>query len=172
MSALRIWIVGCLVVASVVSVAIDVPLVIVLVWGGAALGWAIGLVPRVSPIRLAAVLFFVPGIVEVLGLLPTLTYIARNGELPTSPIGAQSFEPVLALGTDGVAVLAWLWAATGAFEVVAAILLWRMSRKGGLLAAILFAPGLCAWIGFGLPFWLIGGAARMVLVARGWQRLH
>jgi hypothetical protein len=171
MTALRVWIVACLVSASVISVAIGVPLVIPLVWGGAGLGWAIGLSTRVNRIRLAAVLFIVPGIVEVLGLLPTLGYIARNGELPTSPIGAQSLEPVVDLGIEAVGALAWLWAGTGALEVVAAILLWRMRRWGGVLAAILFAPGLCAWVGFGLPFWLIGGAARMALVDRGWKEL-
>ena len=171
MTALRVWIVACLVSASVVSVAIGVPLVIALVWGGAGLGWAIGRSPRVNSIRLAAVLFIVPGMVEVLGLLPTLDDIARNGEVPISPIGAQALEPVVDLGIDAVGALAWLWAATGALEILAAILLWRMRRWGGVLAAILFAPGLCAWVGFGLPFWLIGGAARMVLVDRGWRQL-
>jgi hypothetical protein len=57
-------------------------------------------------------------------------------------------------------------------EIVDAWLLWRGSSSGAVLALGLLPFELAFWIGFALPFGLVVGVSRTVLVIRAWASLR
>ncbi len=54
-------------------------------------------------------------------------------------------------------------------EVVTGWLLWRGLRAGAVLAVALLPVELAFWIGFALPFGLLLGLARTILVIMKWS---
>jgi hypothetical protein len=127
----------------------------------------------VNPIKVASVVYLATSLAQVLIVPITLDHIARYREHPLVFPGVRGLAgPFDALGIDAVVTLGWLFVALGAGELLVAALLWRSRKLGGLLASVLFLPGLLFWIGFLLPAWLVVGPIRMALVARGWRTLR
>ncbi len=121
----------------------------------------------------AAILFLLTGVAELVSVPADVAFIARNRAHPLVPPGVHALAgPFDGFGIDAVVALGWLFVAFGAAELAVAVLLWRSRRAGGVLAAVLFLPGLFFWIGFALPFWLFAGTVRIALVARAWNTLR
>jgi len=129
-------------------------------------------VATLTPIRWAAILFALTGLFGVTGVLATVIHLARYREHPLV-VGIRGLAgPFDALGIDAVVVLGGLFVALSAIELLIAQLLWRSRKLGGVLALLLFPASLLLWVGFAVPFWLVAGPVRMVLLGRGWRTLR
>jgi hypothetical protein len=92
-------------------------------------------------------------------------YFADRGEVWTflgfSTYGDGPFESI---GIETSTTLLIVFSLVCLVELVAGLLLWRRRRPGAVLALALLPIELAFWIGFALPFGLVLGLARTVLI--------
>ena len=123
-------------------------------------------------VRVAAILFVVPGLGFGLATPLILTYQAQRGELPMTPFGFRLLGgPFEQLGTDRLTALGSVLALTltgvSALDVVAGIWLWRGQRRGAALGLVTSPLTFALAAGFVLPFLLAVVPIRAALVVAG-----
>ena len=101
--------------------------------------------------RIAAILYFVPGLGFVVSTLLILAYQDRHGELPMTPFGWRLMGgTVPGMGEDRLTptgmALAWVLIGVSAVDVAIGRWLWRDRRRGRLIglatAPVSFGLGL------------------------------
>lgn len=125
-----------------------------------------------SSLRAASFLYGLPGLGFGMGVIVTLMYLARHGELPMTPFGWRLMGgPFQLIGTDRLTPLGWALAValvgTSALDVVAAIWL-RQGRQAGARLGLVTTPftfGLA--MAFVLPFLIAIAPIRAVLLLAG-----
>jgi hypothetical protein len=130
-----------------------------------------------TSIRVASVLYGVPGIGFAISVPLVVAYDALRGELPMTPFGwrlmASPFEQI---GTDHLTPLGWGLAAalvgTAVVDVVTAMWLRQGRRRGGSLAVATTPLSLALGTAFAVPFLLVVPPLRAILVVAGWRRLR
>ena len=124
-------------------------------------------------IKATAVLGGLLGVFQAVGIPPVLLELQRTGELPIifgdRALGGGPFET---LPFQTIVMLGWAFVGLSVLELVAAWWLWRGRRRGGRLALLLTVAGAPFWVGFLLPYWLVVGPLRLLLLWRGWRSLH
>ena len=124
-------------------------------------------------IKAAATLGGVFGAITALGMLPVLLELQRTGELPLMfGVRAGGGGPFESLPASSLLALGWALVGLSILEPLAARWLWQGQRRGGRLAVLLTVAGAPFWIGFALPYWLVVGPLRVVLLWRGWASLR
>lgn len=124
-------------------------------------------------IRVAAIIFILVGAGFGLSAIPVIRYILRNNDLPVMMFGIRAFSgPFERFGWSTFTVLLGVFAVLSLLEVLAGIWLWSGSKQGAILGLVLSGVNLVFWIGFALPFPLILGPLRVLLVLFGWRSLH
>lgn len=124
---------------------------------------------RSTSITVAAILFFIFGILEVVGSLPVMT-----------AGGFVSYLPFFGFLGGLLALLGFIVMIVGILDIVAGYWLWGSLRKGGVLGIILAILGILTSIPFLLiPGWfalsvitLIINIVLIILIAVGWDTLH
>ncbi len=110
--------------------------------------------------RIAAVLYFVPGLGFVISTLLILAYKDRHGELPMTPFGWRLMGgTVPGMGEDQLTptgmALAWVLIGVSAVDVAIGRWLWQDRRRGRLIglatAPVSFGLGLL----FQVPFLIV-----------------
>jgi hypothetical protein len=123
-------------------------------------------------VRAAAFLFAFTGTLHILVLPGILLVQMSSGELPmlwgTRALGG----PFETLGPWAVTGLGWALAAVSVAERMASAQVRKGLRSGGRLALILTILGAPLWIGFLLPYMLVVGPVRILLLARDWKKLN
>jgi hypothetical protein len=121
-------------------------------------------------VKLAAVLSICLGIGFGLPCAYGIRYLSRTGEVWTflgfPTYGGGAFERI-GIQTTGPLLVAF--SVVCGLEVVTGWLLWRGLRAGAVLAVALLPVELAFWIGFALPFGLLLGLARAILVIVKWS---
>jgi hypothetical protein len=124
-------------------------------------------------VRAAAVLFIFNGVGFGAPTLPVARFLKANGRLPSffglfPMYGGPWFDE---LETDEFVRRLEAFGLVCAGEVAAGSLLWKGRRSGGVLGLALLPAAAVFWRGFALPLPVAGGAARTVLLLRGWKHL-
>jgi hypothetical protein len=102
-----------------------------------------------------------------------LANLSRHGELPMTPFGFRAFSgPFEKLGLDRFTALGVALIGVSLLDAIAAIWLWQMRRRGGILGLAMTPLATVLGIGFALPFWLLPIPIRTVLVLRAWRQLR
>jgi len=126
-----------------------------------------------NPVRIAAVIFILNGLGFGLSALPVIRYVLRYQDLPTVLFGIRSFSgPFERFGWPTFTLLLGIFAALSLLEVLAGIWLWQGLTRGAVLGLVLSGVNMIFWIGFALPFAIIGGPIRVILTVLGWRSLQ
>ena len=119
--------------------------------------------------RIAAILYFVPGLGVAISTLLILAYQDRHGELPMTPFGWRLMgSTVPGMGADKLTptgmALAWVLIGVSAMDVATSRWLWEDRRRGRLVglatAPVTFGLGLL----FQVPFLIVVAPLRAGLV--------
>ena len=119
--------------------------------------------------RIAAILYFVPGLGFAISMLLILAYQERRGELPMTPFGWRLMgSTVPGMGADrftpmGTA-LAWLLIGVSAVDVAAGRWLWQDRRRGRVVGLATTPVSLGLGLLFQLPFLIVVPPLRAALV--------
>jgi hypothetical protein len=130
-----------------------------------------GLASKRISVRMAAALYLLMGAAIAISQPVIAAHVIANRRLPMLGgirAGSGPFERV---GLDFFATMAIVFTLLGLLEIVVGVLLWRLRRRGGVLALVLLPPGVALWLGFGVPVWLILGPIRLALIFLGWKAL-
>ena len=110
--------------------------------------------------RIAAILYFVPGLGIIISTLMILAYQERRGELPMTPFGWRLMgSTVPGMGADHLTpagtALAWLLIGVSAVDAAAGRWLWQDRRRGRVVG--LATPPVNFGLGllFQVPFLLV-----------------
>ena len=118
-------------------------------------------------VRLASLLYALPGLAFGLGTVGTLAYLARKGELPMTPFGWRLMGAPL-VGTVRFGALGWVLAlalvATSALDVIAAIWLRQGKPQGARLGLATTPLTLMLAVAFLLPGLVVVAPVRALLV--------
>jgi len=119
--------------------------------------------------RIAAILYFVPGLGVAISTLLILAYQDRRGELPMTPFGWRLMgSTVPGMGEDQLTptgtALAWVLIGVSAVDVAASRWLWQDRRRGRVIGLattpVTFRLGLL----FQVPFLIVVAPLRAGLV--------
>ena len=119
--------------------------------------------------RIAAILYFVPGLGIAISTLLILAYQDRRGELPMTPFGWRLMgSTVPGMGADHLtptgAALAWVLIGVSAVDVATSRWLWQDRRRGRVIGLattpVTFGLGLL----FQVPFLIVVAPLRAGLV--------
>jgi hypothetical protein len=119
--------------------------------------------------RIAAILYFVPGLGFAISVLLILGYLDRRGELPMTPFGWRLMgSTVPGMGSDQLTpvgrALAWVLVGVSAVDVATSRWLWQDRRRGRVIGLattpVSFALGLL----FQLPFLIVVAPLRAGLL--------
>jgi hypothetical protein len=130
-----------------------------------------------TSVRVASLLYVVPGIGFAISVPLVLAYDALRGELPMTPFGWRLMGgPFEQIGTERLTPLGWGLAlalvGTAIIDVVAGLWLRQGRRRGGRLALATTPISLGLGIAFVVPFLLVVPPLRAILVVAGWRRLR
>jgi len=130
-----------------------------------------------TSVRVASLLYVVPGIGFAISVPLVLAYDAIRGELPMTPFGWRLMGgPFEQIGTERLTPLGWGLAlalvGTAIIDVVAGSWLRQGRRRGGRLALATTPISLGLGIAFVVPFLLVVPPLRAILVVAGWRRLR
>jgi hypothetical protein len=116
-------------------------------------------------IKVAAVLSWTLGLGFGLPCAYAIWYFARQGEVWTL-LGFPTYGagPFTRIGLDTTVPLLTTFLVVCAAEVSVGWLLWQQPTGGSWIALALVPLELAFWIGFALPYGLVLGAARTVLI--------
>ncbi len=125
--------------------------------------------------RIAAVLYFVPGLGFVISTLLILAYQDRNGELPMTPFGWRLMgSTVPGMGADQLTLLgralAWVLIGVSAVDVATSRWLWQDRRRGRVIGLATTPVSFGLGLLFQLPFLIVVAPLRAgLLVANSGQ---
>ena len=119
--------------------------------------------------RIAAVLYFVPGLGFVIGTLLVLVYQERHGELPMTPFGWRLMgSTVPGMGEDRLTptgmALAWVLIGVCAVDVAIGRWLWQDRRRGRLIGLATAPVSFGLALLFQLPFLIVVAPLRAGLL--------
>jgi hypothetical protein len=119
--------------------------------------------------RIAAILYFVPGLGFAISTVLILVYQERRGELPMTPFGWRLMgSTVPGMGADRLTqmgtVLAWLLIGVSAVDVAAGRWLWQDDRRGRVVGLATTPVSLGLGLLFQLPFLIVVAPLRAALV--------
>jgi hypothetical protein len=122
-------------------------------------------------IAAASFLYYLSGVGGGLANLAVLAYWLRKHRLPVV-LGIElnsggPFSP-----PDRYTVFACLFIASLGADVIAARLLQKHRRRGGVVGLALAPVGFAFGVGFELPFWLALSPLTALLIAAGWRDLR
>ena len=110
--------------------------------------------------RIAAILYFVPGLGVAISTLMILAYQERRGELPMTPFGWRLMgSTVPGIGADHLTpagtALAWLLIGVSAVDAVAGRWLWQDRRRGRVVGLATTPVNFGLGLLFQVPFLLV-----------------
>ena len=119
--------------------------------------------------RIAAILYFVPGLGFAISTLLILAYLDRRGELPMTPFGWRLMgSTVPGMGADQLTVLgralAWVLIGVSAVDVATGRWLWRDRHLGRVIGLATTPVSLVLGLLFQLPFLIVVAPLRAALV--------
>ena len=119
--------------------------------------------------RLAAILYFVPGLGFAISTVLILVYQEQRGELPMTPFGWRLMgSTVPGLGADRLTAmgkaLAWLLIGVSAADAAAGRWLWQDRDRGRLIGLAMTPVSLGLGLLFQLPFLIVVAPLRAGLV--------
>ena len=119
--------------------------------------------------RIAAILYFVPGLGFAISILLILAYQERRGELPMTPFGWRLMgSTVPGLGADRLTpmgtALAWLLIGVSAVDAATGRWLWQDRRLGRVVGLATTPLSLSLGLLFQLPFLIVVAPLRAGLV--------
>jgi hypothetical protein len=125
--------------------------------------------------RIAAILYFVPGLGVALSTLAILAYQDRRGELPMTPFGWRLMgSTVPGIGADQLTptgmALAWLLIGVSAVDAASGRWLWQDRRRGRVLGLATTPVNFGLGLLFQVPFLIIVPVLRAGLVIVGSRR--
>ena len=126
--------------------------------------------------RIAAILYFVPGLGIVLSTLMILAYQDRRGELPMTPFGWRLMgSTVPGMGADQLtpmgSALAWLLIGVSAVDAATGRLLWLDRRRGRVVGLATTPVNVGLGLLFQVPFLIVVPLLRAGLViVSSWRR--
>jgi hypothetical protein len=125
--------------------------------------------------RIAAILYFVPGLGVAISTLAILAYQDRRGELPMTPFGWRLMgSTVPGMGADQLTpmgtALAWLLIGVSAVDAVSGRWLWQDRRRGRVLGLATTPVNVGLGLLFQVPFLLVVPPLRAGLVIVGSRR--
>ena len=108
----------------------------------------------------------------LLGVLPTLAYALRRGELPVL-MGIRLLSgPFERLGLPGLIVAGLVYVVASALKLLAAYWLAQGRRDGAALELVLLGLSVIFWYGFALPFGPLAGVPEFILLLLAWGSLR
>jgi hypothetical protein len=125
--------------------------------------------------RIAAILYFVPGLGVAISTLLILAYQDRRGELPMTPFGWRLMgSTVPGMGADQLTptgtALAWVLIGVSAIDAATGRWLWQDRRRGRVIglatAPVTFGLGLL----FQVPFLIVVAPLRAGLMIADFRR--
>jgi hypothetical protein len=119
--------------------------------------------------RIAAILYFVPGLGLAISTLLILAYMDRRGELPMTPFGWRLMGgTVPGMGTDRLTplgtALAWVLIGVSAVDVATGRWLWQDRRRGRVIGLATTPVSFVLGLLFQVPFLIIVPPLRAALV--------
>ena len=119
--------------------------------------------------RIAAILYFVPGLGFAISILLVLAYLDRRGELPMTPFGWRLMgSTVPGMGADQLTPLGWslAWVLIGvsAVDVATSRWLWQGRRRGRVIGLATTPVSFGLGLLFQLPFLIVVAPLRAGLV--------
>ena len=119
--------------------------------------------------RIAAMLYFVPGLGVAISTLAILAYQDRRGELPMTPFGWRLMgSTVPGMGADQLTptgtALAWLLIGVSAADAASGRWLWQDRRRGRVLGLATTPVNFGLGLLFQVPFLIIVPVLRAGLV--------
>ena len=119
--------------------------------------------------RIAAILYFVPGLGFALSTLLILAYLDRRGELPMTPFGWRLMgSTVPGIGADQLTslgrALGWVLIGVSALDVATGRWLWQDRRRGRVIGLATTPVSLGLGLLFQLPFLIVVAPLRAGLV--------
>ena len=126
--------------------------------------------------RIAAILYFVPGLGFAISTLVILAYQERRGELPMTPFGWRLMgSTVPGMGADRLTpmgtALAWLLIGVSAVDVATGRWLWQDRRRGKVVGLATTPVSLGLGLLFQVPFLIVVPPLRAGLMIVGsWRR--
>ena len=125
--------------------------------------------------RIAAILYFVPGLGFAISTLLILAYLDRRGELPMTPFGWRLMgSTVPGMGADQLTLLgtelAWVLIGVSAVDVATGRWLWQDRRRGRVIGLATTPVSFGLGLLFQLPFLIVVAPLRAgLLVANARQ---
>jgi hypothetical protein len=124
-------------------------------------------------VRAAAALHVFLGVAFGASVPFVLAHLARQGELPMSPLGWRYMAgPFEGLGPERFMVLGWALVGVSALDVVAGTWLWLGRRRGLAVGLATSVPAFVLGMGFALPLLLGGVPIRTALALAGRRSLR
>ena len=126
--------------------------------------------------RIAAILYFVPGLGIAISTVLILVYQERRGELPMTPFGWRLMgSTVPGMGADQLTpvgtALAWLLIGVSAVDAATGMWLWQDRRRGRVVGLVTTPVNFCLGLLFQVPFLIVVPPLRAGLViADSWRR--
>jgi hypothetical protein len=125
--------------------------------------------------RIAAILYFVPGLGITISTLMILAYQERHGELPMTPFGWRLMgSTVPGMGADQLTpmgtALAWLLIGVSAVDAATGRWLWQDRRRGRVLGLATTPVNFGLGLLFQVPFLIVVPLVRAGLVIVGSRR--
>jgi hypothetical protein len=125
--------------------------------------------------RIAAILYFVPGLGITISTLLILAYQERRGELPMTPFGWRLMgSTVPGMGADQLTpmgtALAWLLIGVSAVDAATGRWLWQDRRRGRVVGLATTPVNIGLGLLFQVPFLLVVPPLRAGLVIVGSRR--
>ena len=119
--------------------------------------------------RIAAILYFVPGLGIAISTLLILAYLDRRGELPMTPFGWRLMgSTVPGMGAERLTLLgralAWVLIVVSAVDVATGRWLWQDRHRGRILGLATTPVSFCLGLLFQVPFLIVVPPLRAGLV--------
>lgn len=125
------------------------------------------------PLRIAAALLALNGLgFGIPCILGIQNLAAGKGVLIFMGFPTYGGGPFERVGIKSTMPLLGLFLLVSVLELVAAILVWRGTMAGGIMALALLLPGAFFWFGFALPIPPVLATVWTALILSSWRHLH